>query len=53
MSLKAKEIEWAKKGWYSLSGGLEHLKISADEAKALWSLLAAVYHLGFSGAARG
>lgn len=53
LAVQPKEIDWARKGWSSLAGALEHLNVSVEEARALWSLLAAVYHLGFAGAMRG
>jgi myosin-18 len=48
-----REIEWARKGWYNLASAIEHLGVSVEEARALWSLLAAIYHLGFAGAVKG
>lgn len=39
--------------WELIQNCLEILGISREEAMALWSLLAAIYHLGFAGVRKG
>lgn len=39
--------------WDLIQNCLEILGISEDEAMGLWSLLAAIYHLGFAGVRKG
>jgi myosin-18 len=44
-----KQRDSAAKVWAVLKNCISVLNITADEEKALWSLLAAIYHLGFAG----
>ena len=39
--------------WDLIQNCLEILGISEEEAKGLWSLLAAIYHLGHAGVKKG
>ena len=48
-----KKKENAVKVWELLKNCISALEISPEEEKAMWSLLAAVYHLGFAGVKRG
>jgi len=46
-------VESAAVVWDLIQNCLEILEISQDEAQGLWSLLAAIYHLGHAGVKRG
>eukprot|EP00058_Branchiostoma_floridae_P011124 XP_002596612.1 hypothetical protein BRAFLDRAFT_78492 [Branchiostoma floridae] len=43
----------ASLAWARLQGAMEVLGFTDDEQKAIWSVLAAVYHLGAAGAVKG
>ncbi|XP_078680544.1 unconventional myosin-XVIIIa-like isoform X5 [Branchiostoma floridae x Branchiostoma belcheri] len=43
----------ASLAWARLQGAMEVLGFTEDEQKAIWSVLAAVYHLGAAGAVKG
>ena len=46
-------IESAAVVWDLIQNCLEILEISQEEAQGLWSLLAAIYHLGYAGVKKG
>lgn len=50
--LQKKQRESAAKVWAVLKNCIAVLGIAAEEEKALWSLLAAVYHLGYAAVKR-
>ena len=52
-SLQPQRIESAAYVWDLIQNCLEILGISQEEALGLWSLLAAIYHLGFAGVKKG
>lgn len=46
-------IESAAVVWDLIQNCLDILEISQEEAQGLWSLLAAIYHLGYAGVKKG
>ena len=48
-TLQEQRIESAAYVWDLIQNCLDILGISEDEALGLWSLLAAIYHLGYAG----
>lgn len=53
MHTQPQRVESAAVVWDLIQNCLEILEISQDEAQGLWSLLAAIYHLGHAGVKRG
>lgn len=52
-SQKLEERQRAQQEFAKISNALSVVGVSDGEQKALWSVLAAVYHLGFAGAVKG
>lgn len=51
--LQPQREESASYVWDLIQNCLDILGISDEEAMGLWSLLAAIYHLGFAGVRKG
>ena len=43
----------ATQAWVKICSAMNVLKISGDESRAICSVLAAIYHIGLAGAAKG
>ena len=50
---KAEDKQRASTIWDRISKAMETLGVKKDEARAIWSILATIYHLGCAGAMKG
>lgn len=53
LPLQQEEKKKAVLMWELVLGSLQTLSVKDSEARVLWSILAAIFHLGLAGAARG
>lgn len=51
--LQSEDKQKAGIAWARIRAALDVLGVSPDEQHAIWSVLAAIYHLGTAGAVRG
>ena len=48
-----KQKEMATFVWEMVQKAMTTLNVSEEEAKGIWSLIAAIYHLGYAGVRKG
>ena len=51
--LQPKQIEMAMFKWEMVQNAMTTLNVSEEEAKGIWSLIVAIYHLGYAGVRKG
>ena len=51
--LQPKQKEMATFKWEMVQKAMTTLNVSEEEAKGIWSLIAAIYHLGYAGVRKG
>ena len=52
-TLQAKQKETATFKWEMVQNAMTTLNVSEEEAKGIWSLIVAIYHLGYAGVRKG